>query len=54
MFCMEQMAGKMVVKMTGMTIMMVLQVQEEWGRVEETYKAPRIHSSTSTVARNVN
>ena len=37
MFCMEQMAGKMVVKMTGMVSMvMVLQVQKEWGRVEET------------------
>ena len=55
MFCMEQMAGKMVVKMTGMVaMMMVLQVQKEWGRVEETYKAERNHSSTSTVARNVN
>ena len=37
MFCMEQMEGRMVVEMTGMVdMMMVLQVQKEWGRVEET------------------
>jgi hypothetical protein len=41
--------------MAGMVSMvMVLQVQKEWGRMEETYKAQRNHSSTSTVARNVN
>ena len=41
--------------MAGMVNMiMVLQVQKEWGRVEETYKAERNHSSTSTLARYVN
>ena len=49
---MAQMAGRMVVMLGGMMTCVVLQVQEEWGRVEEAQETERKHSSTSTMARH--